>query len=112
MSKSYLCLTARNSVVIFQVKITIKLLLNYFFEIYQAYMKMNRQKQVKDPNLCSCEGCQNFRMEISKVCSICYQKISNEMAETVNNKQQLKPAITTERDTFIEFTKAINNTQE
>jgi len=68
---------------------------------------MTKRPIVKDVNLCSVDGCNNFRMETSNVCTECYSRISNEMAETVTS-DECKPMPITERNTYIRLTELIN----
>jgi len=68
---------------------------------------MSKQQVTKAENLCSVDGCNNFRMASSDVCIECYQRISNEMSETVTS-DECKPMPITERNTYIRLTELIN----
>ena len=66
---------------------------------------------MKDDSLCSVIGCNNIRMKTSNVCSVCYSRISDEMAKTISDHSN-KTLPITDRTSYISLNKLINGIPE
>ena len=72
--------------------------------------KFERKREYKNPELCSCKGCKNRKMNNSDVCIECYEKISLEMSKTVKNEDS-KPLKLSKNVAYNEFMKSFKENE-